>query len=41
MESSRRYVLNDVAEYWDIVKNNQNTYYLILVSQPKQAFHFL
>jgi len=26
-ESSRRDLLNDMAEHWDILKNNQNTYY--------------
>jgi len=37
MESSRRDLLNDVADHRSILKNNQNTYYPVLVSHPKQV----
>jgi len=39
MESSRRDLLNDMAERTPILKNNQNKYYPVLISYPKQVEH--
>jgi len=37
MESFRRDLLNDMAERSPFLKNNQNTFTPVLVSQPKQV----
>ena len=36
MESSRRYLLRDIAGNMSISKNNQNTYHTVIYSHPKQ-----
>jgi len=41
MESSRRDLLNDMAEHRSILKNNQVPYFPVLVSLPKQAWDSL
>ena len=41
MESSRRYLLNNVTEHRPILKNNYNTSTPVLVSQPHQVWHTL
>jgi len=38
MESSRRDLLNIMAEIRCILKNNPSTYYPVLVSRPKQKY---
>jgi len=40
MESSRRDLLNDMAEHKPIFKNNQNTNHSVLVSYPKEVYGF-
>jgi len=41
MESSRRYLLKDVAELRSVLNINQNTYYPRFSEHPKQVQHSL